>query len=425
LGDNPTSGLKAVANWGYWSLATVKNLVIILLIAFPFVGWSQSVTITAHVQDAETREPLGFASVGIKGQPIGTISNANGDFDFHFPISLRNDTIVISMMGYKNYETVLGTLIDKEKIIIKLQKSEIVLQEIVVTDTMTGGEVLMNALSRIEKNFPMKPFVLDAFYRDIKKVGGTYISLLEAAVKIYDDSYAEPRNKHKLRERVRLIEVRKSLGYESKFTTYFDQANLLEDLLLENTVRYRHIEPDEEFLKTLVREKNSFFNDHEIYVIKSTADYNLRLFIDKEDFSIIHLEYQTALGSDDIQRKKDLISKFVGSKKSIDFKRINGKMYPSFMTMTTTINWYDVKSGALKFETELIQQLMINNVDTRAKDGVGMTERMRNYGLQYQDQPYNKDFWDKYNVIKETPIDTKILSDLEKVGPLEKQFADY
>ena len=403
----------------------MKKLIFILFAAFPFLGWSQSATLSAHVQDADTREPLGFASVGIKGQPIGTISNANGDFDFHFPIALRNDTIVISMMGYKNYETVLRNLMDQENLIIKLQKSEIVLQEIVVSDTISGGEVLMLALSRIEQNFPMKPFVLDAFYRDIKKVGGTYISLLEAAVKIYDDSYAEPRNKHRLRERVRLIEVRKSLGYESKFTTYFDQANLLEDLLLENTIRYRHIEPDEEFLKSLSRDKNSFFNEHEIYVVKTNTDFNLKLFIDKEDFSIIHLEYQSALGSDDIQRKKDLVSKFVGSKKSIDFKKVDGKMYPSFMTMTTTINWYDIKSGALKFETELVQQLLINNVDTNAKEGVGMTERMRNYGLQYQDQPYNKDFWDRYNVIKETPIDKKILSDLEKVGPLEKQFADY
>jgi hypothetical protein len=403
----------------------VKKLALILLIACPIAGWSQSLTLSAKVQDMLTNEPLGFASVGIKGQPIGTISNANGEFDFHFPISLRNDTLIISMMGYRNFEAPLQNLLGNPDLVIKLEKSEIILKEIVVSDTLTGGDVLRIALSRIEQNYPMDPFVLDGFYRDVKKVGGTYISLLEAAVKIYDDSYSPPRNKHKLRERVKLIEVRKSLGYESRFTTYFDQANLLEDLLLENTIRYRHIEPDDEFLGTLNRDKNSFFNGHEIYVIKTNADYSLQLFVDKEDFSIIHLEYQTALGSDDIQRKKDLISKFMGSKKSIDFRKIDGKMYPAFMSMTTTVNWYDIKSGALKFETELIQQLMVNNVDTKAREGVSMTDRMRNYGLQYQDQPYNKEFWDSYNVIKETPIDKKILKDLEKVAPLEAQFADY
>jgi hypothetical protein len=47
---------------------------------------------------------------------------------------------------------------------------------------------------------------------------------------------------------------------------------------------------------------------------------------------------------------------------------------------------------------------------------------MRNYGLQYQDYPYNKPFWDNYNVIKETPVDRKVVEDLERVAPLDKQF---
>jgi hypothetical protein len=35
---------------------------------------------------------------------------------------------------------------------------------------------------------------------------------------------------------------------------------------------------------------------------------------------------------------------------------------------------------------------------------------------------YNKKFWKKYNVIKDTPLDQKIVQDLEKEGPLDKQF---
>jgi hypothetical protein len=44
--------------------------------------------------------------------------------------------------------------------------------------------------------------------------------------------------------------------------------------------------------------------------------------------------------------------------------------------------------------------------------------------LQYQDLPYNKTFWDNYNVIKTTPLDRHIIEDLEKELPLEKQFED-
>jgi hypothetical protein len=84
-----------------------------------------------------------------------------------------------------------------------------------------------------------------------------------------------------------------------------------------------------------------------------------------------------------------------------------------------------VKSNELKFETELFQQLLINKVDTQPKGRIGSTDKMRNYGLQYQDQPYNKEFWDNYNVIKETPLDQQVLADLEKFSPLESQFQEY
>jgi hypothetical protein len=402
----------------------VKRLFFILLALLPASVLAQSLTITARVRDKETSEPLAFASIGVKGQPIGTISNANGEFDFHFPVQLRADTFVVSMIGYRNFEAPLQSLMDSSNQILYLQKSTTVLQEIVITDTMKGGDVLRIALARIEQNYPMTPFLLDGFYRDVKKVGGTYISLLEAAVKIFDDDYREPRNKNRLRERVRLIEVRQSLGYESKFTNYFDQANLLEDLLLENSIRYRHIEPHDEFFETLGRGKNSFFDGHDIYTVIN-PDSTLKVLVDKEDFAIIRLEYSTGNPAVEMQKRKNLVSKYVGSRKSLDFQRYKGKMYPRFFEMTTRIHWFDAETGALKFETELFQQLLVNKIETNVDDRINSTEKMRNYGLQYQDQPYNKAFWDNYNVIKDTPLDKRVLSDLEKAGPLEKQFAEY
>ncbi|HEY0742349.1 MAG TPA: carboxypeptidase-like regulatory domain-containing protein [Chryseosolibacter sp.] len=403
----------------------MKKLVFLLLLAIPAVSWSQNLTLSARVVDAETEEALGFASVGIKGIAVGTISNGQGEFDFHFPAAYRNDILVISMLGYKNYEAPIWTLIDNDIDVIKLEKSSIELQEIVVSDTLTGGDILRIALSRIEDNYPMEPFILDGFYRDVKKVGGTYISLLEAAVKIYDENYAEPRNKFKLRENVRLVEVRQSLGYESKFTKYFDQDNLLEDLLLHNNIRYRQIEEDDELFASMGREKNSFYNNQEIYVVTHTEQYNLKLFIEKGNFSIIHLEWETKGSNEELGKKKNLVSRFVGLKKTLDFKRHQGKMFLNFASVTSKVNWYDIESNDLKFETELFQQLLINNVDAKPKTRIGSTEKMRNYGLQYQDRPYNKAFWDNYNVIKETPLDQQILADLEKFTPLESQFQEY
>ena len=400
-----------------------KKLFLILFFAVPFFARSQDITISATVVDKETNEPLGYASVGLKSIAIGTISNEQGEFDFHMPAQYRNEVMVISMLGYKNFEAPVWSMTGGPQV-IKMEKSPIVLQEIVVSDTLRGEDILEIALSRIEQNYPMSPFLLDGFYRDVKKVGGTYISLLEAAVRIYDDNYAEPRNKYKLRESVRLIEVRQSLGYESRFTTFFDQDNLLEDLLLHNNVRYRHFEDGDEVFSKLTREKNSFYDEDETYVISYHGDYFMKLYIDKEDFSIIHMEFEQGIEDEFLGKRKDLVSKFAGIKKQIDFRKFQGKMYPSFISIASKINWYDGETNELKFETELFQQLLINKVTPNPRERIRSTEKMRNYGLQFQDQPYNKEFWDNYNVIKETPLDQKILQDLEKYAPLKAQFEE-
>lgn len=397
-----------------------KVLIIFFLLASSLAG-AQKLIVSAKVVDKETKEPLIFATVGILGKPIGTITNMQGDFDFYIPAEYRNNNLVISILGYNNYEAPVWTLLDIKSFVIEMEKSTTVLQEVVVTDSLAGGEILHIALSRIEQNYPMTPHLVDGFYRDIKKIGGEYISLLEAAVKIYDEDYKTPRNKFKLRERVALLEVRRSLGYSNKFTAYFDEDNLLEDLLLHNNVRYRQFPEEEVFFESLEREKDSYYNGHEIFVVSHRKEYKLVIYIDKKTYGIVHLEYENNQ-QEIIGKKRGLVSKFVNLKRVIDFKEYDQKMYLNFLAVDSKINWYDAKTNELKFETELHQQLLINDINPVPEERIGTTEKMRSYGLQYQDLPYNKKFWENYNVIKESPLDRKIIEDLEKEGPLEKQF---
>jgi hypothetical protein len=382
---------------------------------------AQSITVSGRVVNRETKEPLPFASVYIKGKSIGTITNLHGEFDFHIPPEFRNEMLVISMLGYGNFESPVWSMVSNTSTTIEMSESAIILQEVLVKDSLSGGDILRIALSRIQNNYPMEPFLMEGFYRDVKKIGGTYISLLEAAVEIYDENYAPPRNKLKLREGVRLLEVRKSIGYESKFTTYFDQVNLLEDLLLHNDVRYRQFPEEDIFFTSLERKPNTTYDGNEVYVVSHTQDYNLTIYVDKLTNGILHLSFESNLMNDD-QKKQSMISRFVHVKREIKFNKVNNKLYLNYLSMDSKINWYDIKSNELKFETVLYQQLLINRVTPNPGERIRSVEKMRNYSLQYQDLPYNKKFWDHYNVIKETPLDKKILEDLEKAGPLDKQF---
>jgi hypothetical protein len=397
----------------------MRELLLIFSFLIAFSAQAQKITLSATVQDNQSQEPLPYASVGIKGKSLGTITNLQGQFDFHFPVEFRNEILVISMLGYENFEAPIWSLLDSKITVLPMTRSTTVLKEVEVRDSLTGGEILRLALERIEQNCPMEPFMLKGFYRDVKKVGGTYIALLEAAVEIYDDNYAEPRNKSKLRERVKLLEVRKSVGYDNKFTAYFGQKNLLEDLLLHNNIRYRQIDTQADLFANTKREEDSYYNGSETFVIVNREGFYLKMYVDKTDYSISHLVFEIS-GEND-QRKRNLVSKFISYRKTIDFKRFDGKMYLNYISVVSNEKWYD-QANELQFETELAQNLLVNEVKPKTTERISSTEKMRNYGLQYQDYPYNKTFWDSYNVIKETPVDRKVVEDLEKVAPLDKQF---
>ena len=406
------------------TLFPMRNLFLLfVLLGFSFAGLAQKITVSGKVIDKETKEPLTFASIGLKGKSIGTISNLQGEFDFHLPNEFRNDFLTINMLGYKTYEAPIWTLLDSRELIIEIEKSPFLLDEVVIIDTLTGGDILQIALSRVEQNYPMTPFLMYGFYRDLKKIGGTYISLLEAAVKIYDEDYKEPRNKNKLRERVALQEVRRSVGYSSRFTTYFDNDNLLEVLLLHNSVRYRHFPHEQSFFEKISRLKDSYFDGKEIFILSHKGDYNLTVHVEKETYAIMHIEYEEK-GEDELIKKRGLESRLINTKRVNNFKKYDGKYYLNYIAVDSKVNWYDIKTHELKFETELQQTLLINEVLPNAIGRINSNQRMKTYGLQYQYPPYNKEFWESYNMIKESPLDQKIIQDLEKQGPLDKQFKD-
>jgi hypothetical protein len=402
-------------------LYNMKYYLALLCALSTFAVTAQKLTVSGKVVDKETREALPFASVGILGKSIGTVTNLQGEFDFHLNSEFKDNIFAINMLGYKTFEAPVWSLLT-DSLVIQIEKSTVILDEVVVSDSLKGGDILQIALLRIDENYPKNPYVLEGFYRDLKKVANTYVSLLEAAVSIYDEDYKEPRNKFKLRERVALKEVRRSIGYSSKFTSFFDQGNLLEDLLLHNSIRYRHFPEQDEFLKQLTREKDTDFNNSPVYVVTHKLD-QVKLLIDKKTFAILHLEDENT--SDlFVGKKRGLVSKLVKVKRVIDFKAFEGVMYLNYLSVNSQINWYDGETSELKFETELNQILLINAVEPNTSKKIGLGQKMKNYGLQYQDQAYNKAFWDNYNVLKESQLDKKIISDLEREQSLEHQFGD-
>jgi hypothetical protein len=171
----------------------------------------------------------------------------------------------------------------------------------------------------------------------------------------------------------------------------------------------------------MIRLKDSYYDGQEIYILSHQGNYNLTVYVEKSSYAIIHIEYEEKTNNR-ISKKRGMISKLVSSKRVNNFKRFDGKYYINYIAVDSKVNWYDLHTEELKFETELEQSLLINEVLPNAVGGINSHEKMKAYALHYQNHPYNKEFWDNYNTIKESPLDRKIIEDLEKFGPLDKQF---
>lgn len=387
---------------------------------------NKAITISGTVTDAETGEVLTYATIGLIGLPVGTISNAKGEFDFHIPEEYAAETFQISMIGYKSFVAPVTKVERTQE--FKLERSSRILDEVVVKDSLSAGDIFKIAVNRITSNYPMKPAEMDGFYRDVKKVGGKYVSLLEAAITIYDKDYEAPRDYTKLRERVAIKEIRKSFDYDFAYEKYFEQYNMLEDLLLDNNVKYRSFNDEAMFYQLLQRKTVKGSDDKPLILLFiDYPGYELKVFVDPTTYGIVRLEFGWGNGSEPIfsfKKKKKLLNNVMRQDKLLEFESYNGKLYLKYMKTTYMNIWINTETGLPDQTTELFQELLINNINDKDPNWVSSSNKMKHYGLQYQHDNYNEEFWANYNVIKETPLDKLIVQDLEEHVSLEEQFKE-
>ena len=408
--------------------ATFAPLLIILVAYLPGTIVAQSFSISGKVSDANTGAPLIYATVAIKNEPFGTITNLAGEFDFRIPFEYEDNQIIVSTLGYADFNISVKNALTNEVLLILLEPGRIVLDEVLVTEELSGENLLKAAINNIEKNYPMSPVDMDGFYRDTKKVDGEYVSLLEAAVKIYDKDYSAPRDYTKLRERVSLVEVRRTHDYDLSLKKYFSQYNVMEDLLLENIVKYRTFNKEDVFFKNLKRKKVVGYNNEPIDLVYiELPDYSLKIYIDA-NYGIRKIIFAWGDGIEPLYSYKKigkLENHVMRVEKQMEYQEFNGKLYLKYIAANYQNNWRDKETSELILVTERDQALLINKLNYDNPQWIKTSKKMKRYGLEYQHEAYNKQFWLNYNTIKDMPLNTKVQLDLEKLFTLDEQFESF
>ncbi len=386
-------------------------------------------TLTGIVSDASNGEPLPYASVVIRDKNTGTITNALGEFDLNFTEDLIDDTLNITMLGYEGYSALLSTIDLKHILRVRLRSAPILLKEVVVLSGEGLQKKVRAALKNVPQNYPKEPFSMEGFYREIKKANGKYVSLIEAAVNIYDKnaySHVKMKNHHRLNdieEKGSITAIRKSLDYlqEPLEAQFGLQNNLLAYLLVENPIRYpTHALISEDF--NTIHERTLSHDGMKVYEItKTLLQGERKIYLDSSTLGILSIVEKWP-GNYHQRKISDSVSLlYYDLDKTVTYRKIKGLLYPEHLKISWRVEKISTKNKAIVLSLENSLELLINKITVndvaKIKD-----EQMELTSLQWQTGKYDSNFWKHYNLVKDTPLNRQIVEDLEKEIPLDEQF---
>jgi hypothetical protein len=151
---------------------------------------AQNLTIEGLVTDADTGQPLPFASIGIKGTFYGTATNSEGRFIMSFPDNLSNPILLCSYMGYKSFESSVSR--SDARVSIKLKQDTFTLDEVEVRPWQPW-DYIWNAMQKIPKNYPGQAYMSQGYYSEYVAENGVFLKFTEGVVETYNPEYGTDR----------------------------------------------------------------------------------------------------------------------------------------------------------------------------------------------------------------------------------------
>ncbi len=245
-------------------------------------------TIRGFIGDKKSR-PLSYVNIYFKDISLGTVTNDEGLFELNVPDYLTDDTLIISMLGYKKEIIPLHDNIHQE-VNLNLEKEYIEIQEVVIRPE-EPLEIIQQVRKNIPENYDISVSNMTGFFRESTRQDTEYIALTEALISVYKTPY----NSYKT-DVIRLEKARKGVNVEkTELVNYIVQGSLYNHLQLD-IIKYgvTFIDPEFfEFYEYKLKDK-IYLDDRPVYIIsfdqKEGVEYPCykgELYIDMESMAVV------------------------------------------------------------------------------------------------------------------------------------------
>lgn len=143
--------------------------------------------ITGVVFDGESKEHLPFATIGLKNEGKGTVTNSNGEFVLKISPENYDDTLVVSYLGYYAREIPVRQSLGND-FTIAMRSQFISIPEIIIKNQIPH-EIIYKTIANIARNYGNTPAGMTAFYREGVMRKNELQTYSEAIIRIYKSAY--------------------------------------------------------------------------------------------------------------------------------------------------------------------------------------------------------------------------------------------
>lgn len=144
--------------------------------------------ISGIIIDGESSEPLPYATIAIKNEGKGTVSNSNGEFGFKISPENYSDTVVVSYLGYYSREIPVKQSLGNN-FRVAMRREFISIPEIIIKNQIPQ-EIILKTISSIPRNYGNTPAGMTAFYREGVLRKSQLQTYSEAILQIYKSAYS-------------------------------------------------------------------------------------------------------------------------------------------------------------------------------------------------------------------------------------------
>jgi thiol-disulfide isomerase/thioredoxin len=393
-----------------------KQILLHLLLLHVLVSHAQVMTLQGKVIDSLTQKGIPYVNIGFPKLSIGTSANEEGAFVLKVSEAYRNDTLVISSMGYASYKVVFKNIENKENCKVVLKTNDVKLDEFTVK-SLDAKKIVKKILQRLFDNYATEPAMMQVFCREIVKEKDTeqYFSYSEGIMEMYKSSVK--RND----DHVRLIKGRKknlpnAFMRDNKSYPLTEVVNGPAAAIILDIVKSKEF-----FLSNLDQfkfrhESYSIIDDRVTYVIyfepKDSSKRELlpqdidfvqgKMYVDTATYTLIRSEFETSvrgLRVYNMEFEKDLVPiKLKKRNYTINYTQSNGKWY---FKSGNVLNHYAYKNDLIELTHKL--ECLVTQIKTDHVKKFNSNEDISNEAsFNKKIKQFDDSFWEDYNFIKAT-----------------------